>query len=242
VETERSGSDRIRACDGPDCARGYRGDGQNCRENQRGLRQGRLHFEHLYHLVERWAAASITSKWNFEGDRSSVAQPGCASVFRYARTSGQSLVEFALLLPLIFLLILNIVNFGGFFFAWITVANGARAGAQYMTMGTATVGNAPTATTAQVTALVTDDISSLLNRSSLVVRVCTNNNGTIACTGSGSQTPPADPEPSDYILGSVDVTYTYVPFISTWNMTNLGVLLTLPPTKIHQRAVMRMQQ
>jgi Flp pilus assembly protein TadG len=164
-----------------------------------------------------------------------------AAVSMHARTAGQSLVEFALLLPLIFLLILNVVNFGGFFFAWITISNGARAGAQYMSMGTATVGDAPAATPAQVTTLVANDISSLLNRASLVVRVCTNNNGTIACTGGGTQTPPTDPEPAYYILTSVDVTYTYVPFFSAWNINGLGIHLTLPATTIHQRAVMRTQ-
>jgi len=155
---------------------------------------------------------------------------------------GQSLVEFALILPLIFLLILNTVNFGGFLFAWITIANGARAGADYMTLSTASVGKPAAPTAAQVTTLVTSDVSSLLNRAGLVVRVCTNNNGTVACSGSGSQTPPADPEPSNYVLGSVDVTYTYQPFLSAWNFTSLGIYLTLPATKVHQRAVMRMLQ
>jgi len=157
-------------------------------------------------------------------------------------SSGQSLVEFALILPLIFLLVLNAVNFGGFLFAWITIANGARAGTDYMTMSTASMGQPAAPTAAQVTTLVTSDISSLMNRSSLVVRVCTNNNGTITCTGGGSQTPPADPEPSHYVLGSVDVTYTYVPFLSAWDFSKLGIHLTLPATKIHQRAVMRMLQ
>ncbi len=39
-----------------------------------------------------------------------------------SRGAGQSLVEFALVLPLLFLLIVNAINFGGFFYAWITVA------------------------------------------------------------------------------------------------------------------------
>jgi hypothetical protein len=157
-------------------------------------------------------------------------------------SSGQSLVEFSLILPLIFLLVMNLVNLGGFFFAWITLAGAARAGAQYMAMGTASVGNPSTPTAGQVTTLVTNDISSLLNRSSLVVRVCTNNNGTISCTGSGSSTPPADPEPASFILGSVDTTYTYQPFISQWNFSAIGIHLTLPPTTIHQRAVARIMQ
>jgi hypothetical protein len=157
-------------------------------------------------------------------------------------SSGQSLVEFSLILPLIFLLVMNLVNLGGFFFAWITLAGAARAGAQYMAMGTASVGNPTAPTAGQVTTVVTNDISSLLNRSSLVVRVCTNNNGTISCTGSGSSTPPADPEPANFVLGSVDATYTYQPFISQWNFSGLGIHLTLPPTTIHQRAVARIMQ
>ena len=42
-----------------------------------------------------------------------------------------------LMLPLLFLLIVNAVNFGGFLFAWITIANAARAGAQYWVLGSA---------------------------------------------------------------------------------------------------------
>lgn len=160
----------------------------------------------------------------------------------HAGSSGQSLVEFALLVPLLFLVIINMVNFGGFFFAWITVTNAARAGAQYMTMGPASRGQPAAPTAAQVTTLVTNDISSLLNRSSLVVRVCTNNNGTISCSGGGTSSPPADPEPSFYVLGSVDATYTYRPFISMWSFSRLGIYLTLPSSTIHQRSVMRMMQ
>ena len=47
---------------------------------------------------------------------------------------GASLVEFALILPLIFVLIVNAVNYGTFLYAWITVANAARTGAQYMVL------------------------------------------------------------------------------------------------------------
>lgn len=53
---------------------------------------------------------------------------------------GQALVEFALVLPLMFLLLVNAVNFGAFLFAWITVANSARAGAQYRAIGPAAAG------------------------------------------------------------------------------------------------------
>jgi len=158
------------------------------------------------------------------------------------KRAGQSLVEFSLILPLMFLLVMNLVNFGGLFFAWISLSGAVRTGAQYMAMSTASIGKPTAPTAAQVQTAVTNDMSSLLNRSSLVVRVCTNDDGTVSCTGSGSQTPPADPEPSTFVLGSVDGTYTYVPYISQWNFSRLGIALTLPTTTIHQRAVARLMQ
>jgi len=155
---------------------------------------------------------------------------------------GQALVEFALLFPLVFLLIVNTVNFGGFLFSWITIANSARAGSQYWVEGSAAVTTPAAASAAQVTALITQDISSLLSRSSLNVRVCKNNNIVVTCTGAGSYVPPADPEPLTYISTSVDVTYTWKPLIPLWNFAALGIYVTLPPTTIHSRAVMRMLQ
>lgn len=155
---------------------------------------------------------------------------------------GQALVEFALILPMVFLLIVNAVNFGAFLFAWITVANGARAGAQYLAQGRATVGTPTPATAAQITTLITSDISSLLNRTSLLVRVCKNNNGVQTCSGPGAYTPPADPEPTKYVLASVDVTYTYRPLLPLWDFPALGIHATLPPTAIHRQASMRMLQ
>lgn len=168
-------------------------------------------------------------------------QPGKAAPKNPFRR-GQALIEFALIIPLIFLLIVNTVNFGAFLFAWITVANAARAGAQYWVLGSAAVATPTAATASQVTTLVTNDISSLLARSSLVVRACKNNNSVVTCTGAGSQVPPADPEPLTYISTSVDVTYTYQPPISLWSFARLGIYATLPPTTVHRQAVMRMLQ
>jgi Flp pilus assembly protein TadG len=159
-----------------------------------------------------------------------------------AAVDGQALIEFALILPLVFLLIVNAVNFGAFLFAWITVANGARAGAQYRVIGAASVGTTATPTAAQVTTLVTNDIASLINRASLTVRVCTNTNGTVACSGGGAGTPPADPEPTKYVLASVDVAYTFRPPISLWDFPGLGIHATLPRTTIHRQVSMRMLQ
>jgi Flp pilus assembly protein TadG len=164
------------------------------------------------------------------------------AVGRLTAVDGQALIEFALVLPLLFLLIVNAVNFGAFLFAWITVANGARTGAQYMALGRATVGAPTPATAAQITTLIAGDGSSLLNRASLAVRVCKNNNNVVACSGPGSYLPPADPEPTKYVLASVDVTYNYQPLLPLWDFGALGIHATLPPTTIHRQASMRMLQ
>ena len=164
------------------------------------------------------------------------------SAKRLKTARGQALVEFALVLPLLFLLVVNAVNFGAFLFAWITIANGARAGAQYMAQGRATVGTPTPATAAQITALIASDISSLGNRASLAVRVCTRNNLLVTCSGPGSYLPPVDPEPTKFVLASVNVSYTYQPLLPLWDFGGLGIHATLPPTTIHRDASMRMLQ
>ncbi len=143
---------------------------------------------------------------------------------------------------MLFLLIVNAINFGAFFFAWITVANAARTGVSYWAIGSAAVGAPTPPTPAQVTTLVTNDISSLLNRASLVVRVCKNNNGTVTCTGSGTGTAAVDPEAPTYVSASVDVTYTFQPPIPLFTFARLGINATLPPTTVHRRATMRVIQ
>ena len=158
---------------------------------------------------------------------------------RNSSRRGQALIELALVLPLLFLLIINVINFGGMLYAWVTVANAARTGAQYLMMGSATVHGPAAPTAAQVSALVTQDLLSLPNRSSAVVRVCKNNNATITCSPSAASSP-SDPEPTYYVAGTVDVTYTYVPFVSLWSFPKLGLRLTLPPTTIHRQVVMRL--
>jgi Flp pilus assembly protein TadG len=149
---------------------------------------------------------------------------------------GQALVEFALIVPLVLLLAVNAVNFGGFLFAWITVAGAARSGAQYMIMSSASPGGPAPASSSLVTALVTNDVFSLLNKSSLVVAVCTNRTASAAC---GTQ---SDPEAPSYTLATVDVTYTYKPLIPLFSFPALGISATLPSGSIHRKAVMRMLQ
>jgi hypothetical protein len=144
-------------------------------------------------------------------------------------------------------LIINVVNFGGFLFGWITVTNAARAGAQYMIMGGASVSGPTAPLAAQITPIIKADMFSLLNGASpTTVNICTNNNGTLTTltgTCSATTTPP-DPEPVSYVLGTVDVTYTYKSLIPVFDFVKLGIQATLPggakTVTIHRQAVMRM--
>jgi Flp pilus assembly protein TadG len=170
------------------------------------------------------------------------------SLRQRAACRGQSLVEFALLVPVIFLLILNAINIGGFIYSWITVANAARAAGQFAILGASSVGLPHTGTAAQLQTLVTNETSSLPNASSTnpTVTACENDNGTVfafpqttpttACAV-GVTVPPTDPEAPGYVTLAVDVTYTFTPFVPAFSFP-----LTALPGTIHRRVVMRMLQ
>jgi Flp pilus assembly protein TadG len=50
---------------------------------------------------------------------------------RRRRQSAQSLTEFAMILPLLTLILLGVVDFGRVFYYWTSIANAAREGARY---------------------------------------------------------------------------------------------------------------
>jgi Flp pilus assembly protein TadG len=162
---------------------------------------------------------------------------------RLLRNQGQALIEYILVLPLVFLLLVNVVNFGGFFYAFVTVANAARAGADYAILGGASVASTHLLTTpptpSQIADLITADIKSLPNNPSLSVSVCQSGGTT---TATGACTSLVDPEAASYVLTSIDVTYTYKPFIPLFSFPNLHINATLPATTIHRRSVMRVIQ
>ncbi|HEY2014950.1 MAG TPA: TadE/TadG family type IV pilus assembly protein [Bryobacteraceae bacterium] len=160
---------------------------------------------------------------------------------RSDRNRGQALIEFALIVPLLFLLIVNAINFAGYLYAGVTVANAARGGADYLMLGPANIGGHPLPSLAQVTAQVTADLISLPNRASASITVCTNNNGSIQSPGTCLATV-TDPQSGTSVVGQVQVTYTYVPLIAAFNFNKLGIHLTLPATTIRRTATCRLLQ
>ena len=171
---------------------------------------------------------------------------------------GASLVEFALVLPLLLILIVNVVNFGGFFFDWITIENAARTGAQYAVLGGLSVGSPPEALAPAIATVVVADLGSLKSSSSYKGQVCRKTPSgpgsisatvTTTCTaiGTGGGSFPAAPpddsnlEASKYVMTWIDVTYTFNPLIPLdFKFPGLKLYATLPGNlNIHRRAVMR---
>jgi len=167
---------------------------------------------------------------------------------------GQALVELMAIVPMLFLLIILAMNFGGLINAWISVANGARAAADYAILSGSSAGLPTQATATSLQNLINADLGSLPNLSSTNPNACVrqNNNGTYtkilemptgACANYSN--PPSDGEDiatgstTNYINYAVDITYTYTLFFTAAKVFNFP--LPSIPTSVHQRAVMRLQ-
>ena len=73
---------------------------------------------------------------------------------------GQALVELALIVPILIIIMLGVVDYGRVYFAYISVTNGARIGADY-----AASGPSEAADTAAIKAAALGDTTNLLNQS-----------------------------------------------------------------------------
>jgi len=179
------------------------------------------------------------------------------SILRHGKsTEGQALVEFAAVIPLLFLLIVLAMNFGGLIGAWVAVANATRAAADYAILSGDSAGSPTLATSSTLAALITADLASLPTPST-ATKECvrtynsssTPNVSTLLETPSGAcgsfSNPPADTElivsggSATYSSVAVDITYNYSSFFS--GSTFLGLPLTVLPSAVHQRAVMRIE-
>ena len=174
-----------------------------------------------------------------------AATKGPSRRSRNDRMSGQAIVEFALIVPLVFLLLVNAVNFGGFIYCWIAVADAARAAGDYVCTNSYTI-DGP-ATSQNMTNLVQNAMAAVpnYNSSNLQVNVCESDNGTITAFGpsSCSGSLPADPELIDSTSSThyadivIDVSYTFTPFFP--GSSFLQFALPSLPSTIHRRVVMR---
>ncbi len=99
---------------------------------------------------------------------------------------GQSLVETALILPLLIMITLNVVNLGYFFLVAVNLTGAARTASLYAIEGGATPaagnlassgGSTPTTNTDSVTYLVYQDLAgALANSTGVTVQVCSQAN------------------------------------------------------------------
>src|SRR5436190_7967537 len=67
--------------------------------------------------------------------RDRFSRPNSARLEEHRPRRGQTLVEFALTLPLLLLLMFGIIEFGRIFQAWVTLQNAARTAARYASTG-----------------------------------------------------------------------------------------------------------
>lgn len=118
-------------------------------------------------------------------------------VLKHSRGSrGQSLVETAIMLPLLILLVLNVVNFGYFFLVITNLTGAARSGTLYSVEGGATPfagsiansgGATPSTSQNSVTYLIYQDLTgSLANPTGITVQVCSQANLSSSSAGTNS--------------------------------------------------------
>lgn len=176
-----------------------------------------------------------------------VAHRKVASWSSLKSSEGQSLVETALLLPVLLLLLLNTMNFATYIYGWITVTHSARAALEYQVYNGVTIGFPGAPSFSQVCGVWSQETSSLPNIgtwdstncrwTNATLKICSKTGTSSAvCSGTGSFTTPSDP--GNYTLYSVDVAYTYTPVAAAFSIPALGISLSMPTT-IERSLVMR---
>lgn len=181
--------------------------------------------------------------------RSQFVDRSCAASLRAANRSesGQSLVETALLLPMVLMLLFNAVNFGYYFLIAVNIAAAPRTGAAYSIQGNASPtasslpAAGPSSTNTSVSYLTYQDLTgAIYSPSGTPVQVCSavlgvnsagNTTQTAKCASYGSTytfpAPASDPESPNFVLNEVDVAYTFTPLI---NGTMFNIFTLAAPT------------
>lgn len=169
----------------------------------------------------------------------------------HRRSSGQALIESALIIPFVLAIILNAVNFGYFYYVAQNMTAAIHSGALYSILGSATPG-APglpsPGTSSDATGIANliyqDMLGALPSSATAAVRVCSiTANLTTPTTGTGANTKTncstidpsgtavfpsidADPQAPAFLLNRVDVAYTFSPLIPG---TPFGAVLLANP-------------
>ena len=170
--------------------------------------------------------------------------------------AGQSLIETALILPLLLLLAFDAINFGYFFYTAVNVASAPREGVEWSILGSSTPSNlvlasaGPATNIHTVSFLTYEDLRGALPSSSTAsVQVCSPSiivsgigvNGTGANQKSNCaqyiggppipaaslNNPDADPEAPNFVLNRVDVVYQAKPLIPQFSMPVPGGVINL---------------
>ena len=186
---------------------------------------------------------------------------------RASTDQGQSLIETALILPLLLLLAFDAINFGYFFYTAVNVASAPREGVEWSIIGPETPSDAanwplagPTTDSSTVSFLTYEDMrGSLLSSTKASVQVCSvslgvngaGNSQKSNCTqyiggppipAAALNNPAADPEGPLFVLNRVDVVYQVTPIIPQFTIPTPGGVINLsilPNLKIHRQVSMR---
>lgn len=163
---------------------------------------------------------------------------------------GQSLIESAILLPFLFLLLFNAINFGYFFYVAINLTSAPRDAVQYSVLGPASPEQSPYPTASAVSTFLYNSLGNGLPGSSTTpVRICSSSvvpmlnpgttSQTVSCKtfngGTFSSGPDIDPEAPSFVLHRVDVEYTIQPLIAG---SPFGITL-LKSFTVHRQVSMR---
>jgi Flp pilus assembly protein TadG len=166
------------------------------------------------------------------------------------REDGGSLIEIAVLTPMMVLLVCYAIDFGYYFIVAANLTASARSSAEYSVQGFSSPsgGSLPTAgpiaTAKTVAALAVGDLANVASSATATsVEVCSasvNTTGsTVKCTSYGqsvlSYTADADPEPTLFQCNRVDVVYTIRPPVPLSFFPNSWT----PPTTFHRYVEMR---
>ncbi len=166
-------------------------------------------------------------------------------------TSGGSLIELAVAIPILFTLTAYAVDYGYFFIAEAAITSASRDAVQYASSGYQAPGQptippaGPVTTTNTVSAealagLVTFKQSSTTTSVEVCSKVNGVSNNVAQCTNYGpaatTYTPATDPEAPHFVLQRVDITYTVQPPIAISFFSKLSLL---PPMNFHRQVSMR---